>query len=233
MTDFSQKLNKLSPEKRRYALDTLPGHLVNTAQTAGLYQLLTDFDFMQAKLAECGVKALIEDYNLAMSADVLLNPEQTETLQLIAGTLRLSAHILASDTTKLAEQLLGRLQSFENPEIVALLEQAKQAQKKPWFRPLTANLTPPGGPLIRTFAGHSDSVYAVAITPDGKQAVSASRDNTLKLWDLATGEVFVTFTGEAAMVSCAIAPDGVTVVAGDSSGVVHFLRLEGLRGQET
>ncbi|WP_318285844.1 N-acetylglucosamine kinase [Limnospira fusiformis] len=32
------------------------------------------------------------------------------------------------------------------------------------------------------------------------------------------------------MKSCAVAPDGVTVVAGDNVGRVHFLRLEGLRG---
>ncbi|MEA5419159.1 hypothetical protein VB712_07945 [Spirulina sp. CCNP1310] len=43
-----------------------------------------------------------------------------------------------------------------------------------------------------------------------------------------TGDVLVTFTGEAAMLSYAIALDGVTVMAGDGSGRVHFLRLEGL-----
>ncbi len=30
------------------------------------------------------------------------------------------------------------------------------------------------------------------------------------------------------LTSCAIAPDGVTVVAGDESGRVYFLRLEGI-----
>nr|WP_246198812.1 hypothetical protein [Sodalinema gerasimenkoae] len=135
MNNFSQRLNKLSPEKRCYALDTLPSHLANTAQTERLQQLLTDFEFIQVKLVELGVQALIEDYDLAMSSDVLLNPEQRETLKLIAGTLRLSVHVLESDTTQLAGQLWGRLLSFENLEIVALLKQAKQTQKKPWFRP--------------------------------------------------------------------------------------------------
>ena len=32
-------------------------------------------------------------------------------------------------------------------------------------------------------------MYAVAVTPDGRQAVSGSEDNTLKVWDLATGAV--------------------------------------------
>jgi hypothetical protein len=31
-----------------------------------------------------------------------------------------------------------------------------------------------------------------------------------------------------AIASCAIAPDGVTIVAGDTSGRVYFLRLEGI-----
>ncbi|MFS0516487.1 WD40 repeat domain-containing protein, partial [Nostoc sp. UIC 10607] len=34
----------------------------------------------------------------------------------------------------------------------------------------------------RTFNGHSYSVTAVALTPDGKRVISASNDKTLKLW---------------------------------------------------
>ncbi|MFO7030414.1 hypothetical protein B9T07_11655 [Limnospira fusiformis CCALA 023] len=52
---------------------------------------------------------------------------------------------------------------------------------------------------------------------------------TLKLWDVATEKELATFTGEAEMLSCAIAPDGVTVVAGNSVGRVYFLRLQGMR----
>ncbi len=35
--------------------------------------------------------------------------------------------------------------------------------------------------------GHSDSVRSVAVTPDGQRAVSASDDNTLKVWNLENG----------------------------------------------
>ncbi|MGI0498347.1 NB-ARC domain-containing protein, partial [Limnospira platensis] len=92
-------------------------------------------------------------------------------------------------------------------EIEQLLNQAQQWQDKPWFRPLTANLTPPGGPLIRTLSGHSSVVTAVAIAPDGKRAVSASRDNTLKLWDLEQGRELATLSGHSGSVNAvAIAP---------------------------
>ncbi|WP_292799591.1 WD40 repeat domain-containing protein [Nostoc sp. NMS7] len=56
------------------------------------------------------------------------------------------------------------------------------------MRPLTSNLISPGGSLLLTLAGHSNWVNAVALTPDGKQVISASLDNTLKLWNLETGE---------------------------------------------
>jgi WD40 repeat protein len=53
-------------------------------------------------------------------------------------------------------------------------------------------------------------------------------NNTIKVWDLSSGKVIASFTGESSIACCAIAPDGVTIVAGDTSGRVYFLRLEGM-----
>lgn len=44
------------------------------------------------------------------------------------------------------------------------------------------------GTQVHTLRGHSYGVTAVAITPDGKQAVSAARDHYIKLWDLKSGK---------------------------------------------
>jgi WD40 repeat protein len=41
--------------------------------------------------------------------------------------------------------------------------------------------------LIRTLAGHTDWVYGVFVTPDGKYIVSGSLDKTIKIWDLKSG----------------------------------------------
>jgi WD40 repeat protein len=83
------------------------------------------------------------------------------------------------------------------------------------------------GEPVRTLTGHTRAVLAVAITPDGQKAVFASRENTLKIWDLNIGKEMATFTGDGLLYCCAVAPDGVTVAAGDQFGRVHFLRLEG------
>jgi WD40 repeat protein len=66
---------------------------------------------------------------------------------------------------------------------------------------------------------------AVAVMPDGRRAVSASMDRTLRLWDLESGKEIAAFTGEGDMLSCAIVPDRQMIIAGDALGRVHFLRL--------
>ncbi|MEH1962599.1 MAG: hypothetical protein V7L05_22665 [Nostoc sp.] len=44
--------------------------------------------------------------------------------------------------------------------------------------------------------------------------ISASDDKTLKVWNLAAGEVITTFTGQSYISCCAVARDRVTIVAG-------------------
>ena len=81
------------------------------------------------------------------------------------------------------------------------------------------------GCALRTLKGHSDSVYRVAVTPDGKRAVSASWDKTLKAWDLATGLLIATFYCDAPALCCVFV-DHQRIVAGDGGGRVHFLVLK-------
>src|SRR5207249_1465665 len=44
-------------------------------------------------------------------------------------------------------------------------------------------------------AGHGDGIFSVAFSPDGSSLASASRDRTIKLWDMATGQVIRTLKG--------------------------------------
>jgi WD40 repeat protein len=43
------------------------------------------------------------------------------------------------------------------------------------------------------FSRHTGVVNYITVTPDGKQAISAAKDNTIKLWNLSDGEVIETF----------------------------------------
>jgi len=71
----------------------------------------------------------------------------------------------------------------------------------------------------------STNLDGVAVTPDGKRAVSASGDHTLKVWDLETGEALATFTCDGPVLCCAC-DDDKRIICGDAGGRVHFLSLE-------
>ena len=61
----------------------------------------------------------------------------------------------------------------------------------------------------QALAGHTESVTGVAFSPDGLLLATASRDGTVKLWDLATGEVEATLGGDLDGVwAVAFSPDG-------------------------
>jgi WD40 repeat protein len=50
---------------------------------------------------------------------------------------------------------------------------------------------------VKTLAQHSDSVWSVAISPDGQTLASGSQDKTIKLWNLRTREVQRTLSGHS------------------------------------
>jgi WD40 repeat protein len=201
-----------------YCLRHLPDHLNETGRENDARKALLDFDFIQAKLCATDVNALIADYaSFGNEAD----------LKLVQSTIRLSAHVLARDPRQLAGQLTGRLLGNSTPHAQTLLSQAAQWQSWQWLRPLTPSLTQSGGFLIGTLEGHTDLVQAVAVTPDGRRAVSASSDRTLRLWDLESGQTLRALDGHSGSVQAvAVTSDGRRAVSGSDDGTLRMWDLE-------
>ncbi|MBN1167802.1 MAG: hypothetical protein JXA44_11825, partial [Methanospirillaceae archaeon] len=65
-----------------------------------------------------------------------------------------------------------------------------------------------------------------AVSPDGKTAVSGSLDNTVRVWDMMTGECILTIQGNGAILSACITSSGI--VAGDIGGSVLLFSRENL-----
>jgi WD40 repeat protein len=221
MGEFADKLAAQTPAFQRAYLGSLVPSLVKSGNLEKYYQILNDFDFLVAKInyPEFGVQSLIDDYDLIDRQDALnypeYNSEKIKSLKLIQGALRLSAHILVTDKQQLASQLHGRLANRQtSEEIQTLLAQIKQGTNNPWLCPLTASLIAPGENLILTLNGHNSSVNAVAVTPNGQKVISAADDNTLKVWDLATGEELLTLKGHSSSVNAvAVTPNGQKVIS--------------------
>jgi len=205
------------PANETYLWDHLAYHLVEAGREEELQQLLLDFDWMQAKLAATEVNSLISDYDYL--------PDNSN-LRLVQDAMRQSAHVLARDKTQLAGQLLGRLQSFQETRIQSILKQARGWNGSLWLCPLTASLTSVDGPLIRT-GGHTEWISSVAITPDGRYVVSASYDNTLKVWDIKNGEELRTLRGHTNEVNAvAVTSDGRCAISASGDSTLKVWDIE-------
>ncbi|KAH9210932.1 hypothetical protein DL95DRAFT_306965 [Leptodontidium sp. 2 PMI_412] len=76
---------------------------------------------------------------------------------------------------------------------------------------------------LQTLEGHSSHVTSVAFSPDGKQVVSGSDEQTVRLWDTATGVLQQTLEGHFNWVtSVAFSPNGKQVVSGSHDQTVRL-----------
>ncbi len=78
-----------------------------------------------------------------------------------------------------------------------------------------------------TYAGHSEAVWAVAWSPDGKYIASGGEDSLVQVWDVATGEHLLTYTGHSDGVwTVAWSPDGQWIASGGADRTVQVWQAE-------
>lgn len=81
--------------------------------------------------------------------------------------------------------------------------------------------------LTKTLTGHSDSVWSIALSSNGKTLVSGSEDKTIKVWDFPSGKLRHTLTGHTDTVrSLAISGDGKTLASSSGDKTIALWNLQ-------
>ena len=88
------------------------------------------------------------------------------------------------------------------------------------------------GSLIRTFQGHKDILYSVAVSPDGKILATGSYDQQIKLWDTSNGKEIKTLQGHNGCVyGLAFRPDGKILASASGDRTVKLWNVA--KGERT
>ena len=204
----------------------LPAHVSAGGRQDELARVLLDWNFVEEKVKQCGIDAMLTDFRGA--AELRASQPSVEALYrlldrsahhlrwraslknpaLFAQQIYLQALIL--NLPFLAERAKGRLTQLGQPHIDLI-----------W------RAGPAVGALERTLSGHTDSVHAVAITADGRYAVSGSNDRTVKIWDLDSGQEIRTLVGHDGWIhALAITADCKRIVSGSYDRTLKVWDLE-------
>ena len=218
------------PPWTRRGFVELPYQLHWAGSRTRLDSLLTDPVWIDRKiLASGGVSDIVPDYERFANTDDPLQP-------LIGSALRLSAGPIARDVRQRVPQLHGRLLAQASPAFLAGLEARMPAGAIYETQPA---LTSPVGAELARLEGHTDSVRALAVLPNGRLA-SGADENTIRIWDVASGAGRARLQGHGSSVrALAVLPDGRLASGSDDDKTIRIwdlasgaepARLEGHRG---
>lgn len=193
-----------------------------------LGEALWDMGRLHDEVAERGVDAVLGDLRVGMK---LSRGEEGDRLEGLIRPLDREAHCLRRwDAVK---EPGGFLQQFRNrcfelgkDKGRTRAERALDERGWSWLRerfPVSRE----SGALVRTLEGHTSFVSGVAVTANGRFAVSASGDTTLKVWDLESGQAVRTLHGHTYPVNgVAVTSDGRFAVSASRDRTLKVWNLE-------
>jgi WD40 repeat protein len=150
-----------------------------------------------------GVKRCLVSSNVEQKTAAL-----EEALKYGQEGLELLMHALKDEEWQVRRTSYALLQKNVEPELKQALEKYNP------YLPLNC---------FDTLTGHSEPVVSIAFSRDGSTLATGSRDKTIKLWDIGSGELKSTLTGHSDSVgSIVFSRDGKTLASRSDDNTIKF-----------
>lgn len=157
-------------------------------------------------------------------------PDFTDlNLYILLRILRREMHNLQNTTASeysnhFLQQYLYRSWTYHKEKLTKQVAALLVSRFKSYFRPVWASRKE-SFTLEQTLVGHKRDVNALAIL-DGQRIISASKDHTLKVWNLHTGMVEQTMIGHEDSVTAVVVLDAQHVVSASQDGSLKVWNLQ-------
>jgi WD40 repeat protein len=210
---------------RRYALHHALLHRAEAGAWADAWRVAADVAFLEAKCREVGVDDAEADVaRTAARCRASSDEVHGERFADLARALGRESHWLRAAPEATAALVWNRLRRYgwTASDLDAQLRMPAATD----FLRVRHAATRESPALVRNLKGHTWSVAACAVTPDGRHVVSASWDGTLKVWELGSGRVMATLEGHTdRLAACTVTPDGRHVVSASWDGTLKVWEL--------
>lgn len=191
--DFLRALGSLPEDRPRY----------------GMLRLMEESLQRHARFIEAHPNALFQCmWNSCCAGGESAAAEQTESSPSHATTEPTSQNALTDDLCQLMEE-------WRN-------DKERRTDGFVWLRSLSPSLVPLGGALALRLTGHSESIYALAVSGDGQRLASASYDGTVRVWDARTGREVAEYRFSESRIEAVCFTDNDQVLVACRSGESGF-----------
>jgi WD40 repeat protein len=206
-----------------YGLRHLPAHLIESYCWDDITEVLCDLQFVEAKSAANMAYDLVADYNAALNglSGEIEEPSEEERknhIEAFGQFVREQANYFDQ---------FGHIPGFVVQQAYnAFIDGPVARAVQPYLETLPPETCiilhhdedrqsyNPGSPLFQVMRGHTDYVYCVALSNDGKIALSGSQDDPIHVWDVETGRCIKKLTGhEGRVKAIALSANGKTAVS--------------------